>query len=76
MKVFRKDVTYNKVKCRKKQGFTISLENTFLEKTQEGGRGGGGGGVAQVTPSMFRVNISVKRSPWAVENSSPARLTQ
>ena len=36
---FRKDVAENNVKCHKKQGFILFLENTFLEKPKEGERG-------------------------------------
>ena len=32
--IFWKDVTYNSIKSRKKQDFTLSLEDTFLEKSQ------------------------------------------
>ena len=32
--VLRKDVTYDNIKSHKKQGFTLSLENMFLEKRQ------------------------------------------
>ena len=32
--IFRKDVTYDNLKLTKKQGFNLSLENTFLEKEQ------------------------------------------
>ena len=35
--IFRKDVTYDNVKSHKNQGFTLSLEDTFLKKAQEGG---------------------------------------
>ena len=35
--VFRKDVTYDNIKSHKNQGFTLSLEDTFLKKAQEGG---------------------------------------
>ena len=39
--MFRKDVTYDNIKSlKKKQGFTMSLKSTILEKPQ-----GGGGGV-------------------------------
>ena len=34
-------MTYDNIKSRKKQGFTLSLESDFLKKTKEGGRGGG-----------------------------------
>ena len=33
-------MTYDNIKSRKKQGFTLSLESDFLKKTKEGGRGG------------------------------------
>ena len=36
--VFRKDVTYDNIKSHKKQGFALSLENTFLEKPQGEGQ--------------------------------------
>ena len=32
--VLKKDVTYDNIKSHKKQGFTLSLENMFLEKRQ------------------------------------------
>ena len=32
--IFRKDVTYDNIKSKKPQGFTISQDDTFLEKTQ------------------------------------------
>ena len=32
--VFRKDVTYDNIKSYKKQGFILSLEDTFFEKPQ------------------------------------------
>ena len=35
--IFRKDVTYDNIKSHKKQGFTLSSEDTFLEKPQGGG---------------------------------------
>ena len=43
--MLRKDTDFMIIlKVTKKQGFTLSLENTFLEKPREGrGRGGGGG---------------------------------
>ena len=34
--IFRKDVTYNNIKSHKNEGFTLSLEDTFLEKSQDG----------------------------------------
>ena len=35
--IFGKDVTYDNIKSlKKKQGFTLSLEDTFLEKPQGG----------------------------------------
>ena len=34
--IFRKDVTYDNIKSHKNQGFTFSLEDTFLEKPQGG----------------------------------------
>ena len=36
-KIFRKDVTYDNIKSHKKQGFTLSLEDIFLEKPQREG---------------------------------------
>ena len=35
--IFRKDVTYDNIKSHKNQGFTLSLEDTFLKKAQGGG---------------------------------------
>ena len=35
-KIFRKDVTFDNIKSHKKQGFTLSLENTFFGKPQGG----------------------------------------
>ena len=35
--IFRKDVTYDNIKSHKKQGSTLSSEDTFLEKPQGGG---------------------------------------
>ena len=43
-------MTYDNIKTKKKS-FILSLENTFLEKLQEGG-----GGVKLTPPSPFRVN--------------------
>ena len=41
-------MTYDNIKNHKKQGFTLSLEDTFLEKPEGG----------QIdTPSLFRVNV-------------------
>ena len=37
-KIFRKDVAYDNIKSHKKQGFALSLENTFLEKSQGEGQ--------------------------------------
>ena len=40
-KIFRKDVTFDKKtlkKSLKNQGFTLSLEDTFLKKLQGGGQ--------------------------------------
>ena len=37
--IFRKGVAYNNIKSHKKQNVTLSLENTFSEKQQAGGRG-------------------------------------
>ena len=40
--MLRKDTDFMIIlKVKKKQGFTLSLENTFLEKPQEGGGRGG-----------------------------------
>ena len=42
--MLRKDTDFMIIlKVTKKQGFTLSLENTFLEKPQEGWGGGGWG---------------------------------
>ena len=50
--MFRKDVTYDNIKSlKKKQGFTMSLKSTILEKPQ----GGGGGGGQIEPPRPFRV---------------------
>ena len=35
-KSFRKDVAYDNIKSKKLQGFTLFLENIFLEKSQDG----------------------------------------
>ena len=35
-KTFRKDVNYDKIKTRKKQGFMVSLEAAFFEKPPGG----------------------------------------
>ena len=35
--IFRKDVTYDNIKSHKNQGFTLSLEDTFLKKSTGGG---------------------------------------
>ena len=32
--IFRKAVTYDNIKSKKTQGFTISQDNTFLKKSQ------------------------------------------
>ena len=37
--IFKKNVTYDNVKTNKKQSFTLSLENTFLEKPDAEGVG-------------------------------------
>ena len=34
--IFRKDKTYDNIKSHKKYGFTLSLEDAFLEKLQKG----------------------------------------
>ena len=34
-KSFRKDVAYDNIKSKKLQGFTLFLENIFLEKSQD-----------------------------------------
>ena len=34
--ILRKDITCNNIKSHKKQGFILSLKNTFLEKAQGG----------------------------------------
>ena len=34
----RKDVTYDTIKRKKKQGFTVSLEDTLLEKPHGGSK--------------------------------------
>ena len=50
--MLRKDTDFMIIlKVTKKQGFTLSLENTFLEKPRGGGGGGGGGG--QIDPSQL-----------------------
>ena len=36
--IFRKDKTYDNIKSHKKHGFTLSLENAFLEKLQKGAK--------------------------------------
>ena len=60
--IFRKDLTYDNNKSHKKQGFPLSLEDTFFEKPQ----GVGGGGVTFTTPVLFVIasqhsnNISIK----------------
>ena len=43
--IFRKDKTYNNIKSHTKQGFTLSLEDAFLEKLQ--------GGVILTPPCYF-----------------------
>ena len=43
--VFRKDKTYDNIKSHTKQGFTLSLEDTFLEKLE--------GGVKLTPPCYF-----------------------
>ena len=35
--IFRKDVTYDKVKSHRKQGFTLSSEGVFFETPYGGG---------------------------------------
>ena len=34
--MFRKDKTHDNIKSHKKHGFTLSLEDVFLEKLQKG----------------------------------------
>ena len=52
--IFRRDVTYDNLKSHKKQGFTLSLKNTFLEKLQ-----GGLNRVIKLIPhSLFRINLT------------------
>ena len=51
------------LKVTKKQGFTLSLEDTFFKKTQEGW-GWGAGGVKLTPLSHFRVKIS-----WPTQES-------
>ena len=50
--IFRKDVTYDNIKSHKNQGFTLSLEDTFLKKAQ-----GGGESNWSPTASCFRVKV-------------------
>ena len=48
------------LKVTKNQGFTLSLEDTLFDKSQEEARGGGGGVGVKLTPplpSRFRVNV-------------------
>ena len=47
-KIFRKDATYDNIKSRKQQDFTLSLEDTLFEKSQGGG---------QFEASRFRVKV-------------------
>ena len=50
--MLRKDTDFMIIlKVTKKQGFTLSLENTFLEKPREGWGWGVGGG--QIDPSQL-----------------------
>ena len=49
---FRKDVAYDNIKTHKKQGFTLSLEHTFLVKPQR----------ALTPPSLFRVNTFLQNT--------------
>ena len=47
----RKDVTYDNNKSHKKQGFTLSLADTNLEKPQ--------GAQIDPTPNLLRVNLTL-----------------
>ena len=49
--IFRKGVTYDKIKYHEDQDFTVSLKNTFLETPQREG-----GGQIDSHPSLFRLN--------------------
>ena len=57
--IFRKDVTYEILKITKNQGFTLSLENTFLKKPQRG---------VKLTPSLLRVNRDYWYSALSCKN--------
>ena len=46
--IFRKDVNYDNFKSKKKQCFTLYLEDTFFEKPKVG--------VKLASPNLFRVN--------------------
>ena len=35
-KTFRKDVTFDNIKVKKEQGFTLTLKNVLLKKTTKG----------------------------------------
>ena len=57
--VSRKDVNYDDIiKSHKNQGFTVCLENIFLERPQKSGGGGGGGVLIDPRPSHLRVKIT------------------
>ena len=59
------------IKITKKQGFTFSSEDAFLEIQHGGGGGGGGGGWANwgQAPSLFKV-----KSAWTVVSLSTSKL--
>ena len=38
MKLSEKNIVYDNLKNHEKQAFSLSLENTFLEKPEKGGR--------------------------------------
>ena len=44
-------MTYDNIKSHKKQGFNLSLKESFLEIPRR--VGGGGGGWAKLTPKPF-----------------------
>ena len=67
-----KDTAYDNIKSNKKTRFHyLSLENTFLEKPQEWGRGGAGGCQVKAPPIPFRINLSEVDcwTPWATFQS-------